>query len=55
MKITISVLKADIGSIGGHIKPSRQVIETVRNYVDSKARGLLIDYYLSTTGMTSPF
>ncbi|HAV41680.1 MAG TPA: fructose 1,6-bisphosphatase [Acidobacteria bacterium] len=50
MKITVSVLKADIGSIGGHIKPSRQIIETVRNYVDSRARGLLIDYYLSSTG-----
>ncbi len=50
MKITISVLKADIGSIGGHIKPSLKVMEAVRSYVDSKARNLLIDYYLSSTG-----
>ncbi|HNT01836.1 MAG TPA: fructose 1,6-bisphosphatase, partial [Candidatus Saccharicenans sp.] len=50
MKITISVLKADIGSIGGHIKPSQKVMEAVRSYVDSQARNLLIDYYLSSTG-----
>jgi len=27
-KITISVIKADIGSIGGHIKPSQRLLET---------------------------
>jgi len=26
MKITLSVLKADIGSIGGHITPSKAII-----------------------------
>ena len=31
MKVTISVIKADIGSIGGHICPSQRLIETV-NY-----------------------
>lgn len=30
MKITLSVIKADIGSIGGHIVPSRRLLETVR-------------------------
>ncbi len=50
MKITLSVIKADIGSIGGHIKPSQQVIETVRNYIKTKGKGLIIDFYLGYTG-----
>ncbi|MCP3686598.1 MAG: fructose 1,6-bisphosphatase [bacterium] len=33
MKTTISVIKADIGSIGGHVKPSKELIETVRTYI----------------------
>jgi len=27
MRTTLSVIKADIGSIGGHIKPSHQLLE----------------------------
>ena len=30
MKLTLSVIKSDIGSIGGHIAPSRALLETVR-------------------------
>jgi len=29
MRITLSVIKADIGSIGGHIKPSEKLLATV--------------------------
>ncbi|HEX9912558.1 MAG TPA: fructose 1,6-bisphosphatase, partial [candidate division Zixibacteria bacterium] len=29
MKVTISVIKADIGSIGGHIKPSQRLKDSV--------------------------
>jgi fructose 1,6-bisphosphate aldolase/phosphatase len=29
MKITLSVIKADIGSIGGHLCPSQRLLETV--------------------------
>ncbi len=28
MKTTLSIIKADIGSIGGHIKPSAQLFST---------------------------
>jgi len=49
-KITLSVIKADIGSIGGHIKPSQKLLETVENYVKEKGRGLIIDYYIGHTG-----
>ena len=49
-KITLSIIKADIGSIGGHIKPSKKLIETVKNYVSEKGKGLIIDHYISHTG-----
>ena len=50
MKITISVIKADVGSIGGHMAPSRQLIEAVRQHVTQKGAGLLIDHFISHTG-----
>jgi fructose 1,6-bisphosphate aldolase/phosphatase len=50
MKITLSVLKADIGSIGGHIQPSRALVEEVKNFVKNNGKNLLIDAYISSTG-----
>lgn len=49
-KITISVIKADIGSIGGHIKPSEALLSTVANYVRKKGKGIIIDINVSHTG-----
>jgi len=49
-KITLSIIKADIGSIGGHIKPSQKLLEAVENYIKEKGRGLIIDYYIGHTG-----
>ncbi|HOU46143.1 MAG TPA: fructose-1,6-bisphosphatase [Candidatus Pacearchaeota archaeon] len=48
MKITISLIKADIGSIGGHIKPSSKVLETVIDFI--KASPLIIDSHIFHTG-----
>jgi fructose 1,6-bisphosphate aldolase/phosphatase len=50
MKITLSVLKADIGSIGGHIKPSAAVLNEVKNSVSQNGKKLIIDSYISSTG-----
>jgi fructose 1,6-bisphosphate aldolase/phosphatase len=50
MKITLSVLKADIGSIGGHIKPSRAVFAAVEDFIGRNGKGLIIDSYFSFTG-----
>jgi fructose 1,6-bisphosphate aldolase/phosphatase len=50
MKVTVSVIKADIGSIGGHIAPSRRLLETVRDHVTRHGNGLLLDSYVSCTG-----
>jgi fructose 1,6-bisphosphate aldolase/phosphatase len=44
MKITLSVIKADIGSIGGHIAPSRRLLETVRGQIANPAAGLITDH-----------
>jgi len=50
MKLTLSVIKADIGSIGGHIRPSQALLDRVVEFVGEKSKGLLIDFRVSHTG-----
>ncbi len=51
MRITLSLIKADVGSIGGHTKPSERMMDAVRHDVsDAISRGLLIDGMVSHTG-----
>lgn len=50
MNITLSVIKADIGSIGGHVAPSRRLQESVRSRIAERGREFIIDYYVSHTG-----
>jgi len=50
MKITLSVIKADIGSIGGHIAPSQRLLDAVRSHVDERGRNVIVDYRISHTG-----
>lgn len=50
MKLTLSVIKADIGSIGGHICPSQKLLQAVRGHVNDHGNGLLLDSYISSTG-----
>ncbi len=50
MKLTLSVIKADIGSIGGHIAPSQALLETVRAHVRERGQNLILDHYISHTG-----
>jgi fructose 1,6-bisphosphate aldolase/phosphatase len=50
MRITVSAIKADIGGIGGHTRPSDELLETVRKFVAKSAKGLLVDYYVGYTG-----
>jgi fructose 1,6-bisphosphate aldolase/phosphatase len=49
MRITLSAIKADIGGIGGHTRPSDELVETVKNFISRKS-SLLIDYYVGYTG-----
>ena len=50
MKTTLSIIKADIGSIGGHIRPSERLVEEVRNHVASNGKGMFSDFFISYTG-----
>ena len=51
MRITLSVIKADVGSIGGHTQPSERMMESVREDVAGAInRSLIIDGYVSHTG-----
>lgn len=50
MRITLSVIKADIGSIGGHICPSKKLFSSVSFYVQEQSKDLLDDHYISFTG-----
>lgn len=50
MKVTVTAIKADVGSVGGHMTPSRRLLERVREFVANKSHGLIIDSYISHTG-----
>ena len=49
MKITVSVIKADVGGVGGHTKPSDALIQAIRDTVKNSSH-LLIDYYIGYCG-----
>ena len=50
MKVTLSAIKADIGSIGGHIRPSDTLVERVRDWCREEGKEILIDLQVSYTG-----
>jgi fructose 1,6-bisphosphate aldolase/phosphatase len=50
MKLTLSVIKADIGSVGGHVIPSLKLAAAVTDSVRQADRDLLLDHYISHTG-----
>lgn len=50
-KVTVSVIKADVGSIGGHTKPSRKMLAAVVARVEeAEQEGLVVDYLVRHTG-----
>lgn len=50
MKITLSVIKADIGSIGGHLQPSERLFQSVQDHVTKHGASMLVDSRVSFTG-----
>lgn len=50
MKTTLSVIKADVGSIGGHTKPSETMLKVVRARMAEVIGKLLIDGMMTYTG-----
>jgi fructose 1,6-bisphosphate aldolase/phosphatase len=50
MHITVSAIKADIGAIGGHTRPSDELLNVVKNYIKKMGNELLIDHYIGYSG-----
>jgi len=50
MKTTLSIIKADIGSLGGHIKPSTPLFKKVEEFVGKENKGLVSDFFVCHTG-----
>ncbi len=49
MRVTISVIKADVGGIGGHTRPSDGLLNSVKKTVKN-AGDLLLDHYIGYCG-----
>jgi fructose 1,6-bisphosphate aldolase/phosphatase len=50
MRITVSAIKADIGAIGGHTRPSDELVDVVKNFIEKKGNELIIDHYIGYSG-----
>lgn len=50
MRTTLSFIKADVGSIGGHVTPGRQLMDAVRCHVSDEVGGLLTNCIVTSTG-----
>jgi fructose 1,6-bisphosphate aldolase/phosphatase len=51
MKVTLSVIKADVGSIGGHTRPSQRMLDLVRSRLDAETgERRLLDAVVTHTG-----
>jgi fructose 1,6-bisphosphate aldolase/phosphatase len=51
VRLTISVIKADVGSIGGHTKPSQRMLDSASLRIrDAIKTGLLVDGLVTHTG-----
>lgn len=50
MWTTLSIIKADVGSIGGHVTPSKPLIDTIRQHIAQGLDSLLMDYFIGYTG-----
>lgn len=50
MKLTLSIIKADIGSIGGHVAPSKKLESCVTEAIRKQGADLLLDSSIAHTG-----
>ena len=50
MRITVSAIKADIGAIGGHTRPSDELLNVVKNSIEKMGNELIIDHYIGYSG-----
>jgi fructose 1,6-bisphosphate aldolase/phosphatase len=49
-RTTLTLGKADIGSIGGHIKPGERLMQVVKDFIGRHGKRIVTDYYVSHTG-----
>ncbi|MGE5862412.1 MAG: fructose-1,6-bisphosphatase [Nitrososphaerales archaeon] len=50
MRITVSAIKADIGAIGGHTRPSDELLDVLKSFIEKKGKELIIDHYIGYSG-----
>ncbi len=51
MRITVTAIKADVGSIGGHTRPSDELLKSVEDFVrKNRSKAGIIDTYIGYTG-----
>jgi len=50
MKITISVIKSEVVSNGGHIAPSSKNVKEISSYIENERNELVIDHYVGSIG-----
>ena len=50
MKLTLSIIKADVGSLGGHIKPSERLLKCVDGFLLDELNNMAYDFFVSHTG-----
>src|SRR5207249_1096736 len=50
MRLTLSAIKADVGSIGGHTRPTEMMLDEVRRRLNGAIGNLLIDGMVTYTG-----
>lgn len=50
MKTTLSLIKADIGGVGGHTRPSQKILQEVEHYVSSQGKEMLSDRLIFFAG-----
>jgi len=49
-RTTLTLAKADVGSIGGHIKPGKRLLDLVTTFLKRMGKGLLSDFDVMHTG-----
>ena len=47
MRVTLTAIKADVGSIGGHLRPSGELLDAVRRVVREGGKGRVIDFAIT--------
>jgi fructose 1,6-bisphosphate aldolase/phosphatase len=50
VNVTLSVMRANVGSVGGHLASAPGLVRAVRDRVRRHARGLLLEFVVSHTG-----